>query len=148
MKKILLLFVFAALGQYAIAAPKAVNANLNIGKLITMFTGSLSPDAFTSAWTDGGKKEFTKKVKNNANMPVVGAALSSLASTYLTDAAFKSGWQMVKSKWIKDAAAAKTVQNVAGSLLTLQQYVNPSMFTAKWSKIQPYWETGLKTLAS
>jgi len=148
MKKIMLLFVFAALGQYTFAASNSVAATPNIGKLITMFTGSLSPDAFTSAWDAGGKKEFTKKVKNNANMPVVGAALSNLASTYLTDAAFKTGWQTVKSKWIKDAAAARTVQNVAGSLLTLQQYINPSMFTSKWTKIQPYWETGLKTLAS
>lgn len=148
MKKIMFVLVFAALGNYTFAAPENIAATPDIGKLITMFTGSLSPDAFTSAWNDGGKKEFTRKVKNNANMPVVGAALSGLASTYLTDAAFSTGWQAIKSKWIKGAVAARTVQDVAGSLLTLQQYINPSMFTSKWSKIQPYWETGLKTLAS
>jgi len=125
-----------------------VMAAPNIGKLITSFTGALSPGAFTDAWNNGGKKEFAQKVKNNENMPVVRDQLGSLVTNYLTDAAFTTGWKMVKDKWLKDNKAANTVPTVANSLLNLQQYINPSMFTSKWAKIQPMWESGLKALAT
>ena len=126
----------------------AVAATPNIGKLITLFTGSLSSGAFTDAWNNGGKKEFTQKVKNNETMPVVRDQLSNLVTNYLTESAFTAGWQSAKSKWLKDNKAANTVQTVAGSLLNLQQYINPSMFGPKWSKVQPVFEAGLRTLAS
>lgn len=145
MKKSILLLAFMLTGalsyQVMAAAP-------NIGKLITTFTGSLSPDAFTEAWNNGGKKEFTSKVKNNENMPVVRDQLSNLVNNYLTQSAFTAGWQTAKDKWLKDQKTTATIKTVAGSLLNLQQYINPSMFGPKWSKVQPIWESGLRTLAS
>lgn len=144
MKKAIVLFAFMLAGGLS----HHVMAAANIGKLITTFTNSLSSGAFTDAWNNGGKKEFNQKVKNNENMPVVRDQLSNLVTNYMTEAAFTSGWKMAKDKWLKDNKAANTVKTVAGSLLNLQQYINPSMFTTKWAKVQPVWESGLKALAN
>lgn len=148
MKNTIFMLAFLCTGLCASASVKATAAKPTVGSLITQFTSSLSPDAFNDAWKNGGKKEFTKKTKNNENMPVVGDALSAMVSDYMVDGAFNAGWQKVKTRWIKDAAAANTVKTVSASLLDLQRYVNPSMFTAKWAKIQPMWESGLKALAA
>lgn len=145
MKKAILFLALMVVGSLSY---QAMAAAPGIGKLLTMFTGSLSSGAFTDAWNNGGKKEFTQKVKNNENMPVVRDQLSNLVTNYMTESAFTSGWQAAKSKWLSNNKAANTVQTVAGSLLNLQQYINPSMFGPKWTKVQPVFESGLKALAS
>lgn len=148
MKTIILTFMVALSANFAMASNQTTNANANLGKLVTQFTKSLSPDAFNSAWTSGGSKEFTKSVKGNNTANAVGGALTNLVQNYMVDAAFKSGWNMVKDKWIKDTKTANTISTVAGSMLTLENYINPSMFTKKWPVIQPYWKTTMQTLAS
>lgn len=148
MKTIVLTLFIALSSSVAMANNQSSQAKADLGKLVTQFTKSLNGDAFNSNWATGGSKEFAKQVKGTKTANGLGGALSSLVENHMVDAAFKTGWSTVKSKWIKDTKTANTISTVAGSLLTLESYINPSMFTKKWPVVKPYWNTALQTLAS
>lgn len=148
MKTIILTCFVALTSTFAMAGNQSTQANTNVNKLLTQFTKSLNSGAFNDAWSSGGSKAFAKEMKSATTAGAVGSALSGLVSNYMVDSAFKTGWSTVKDKWIKDTKTANTISTVAGSLLTLESYIDPSMFVKKWPVVQPYWKSALQTLAS
>lgn len=148
MRTIILTYFIAMSSTFAMAGNQSAQANTNVNKLLTQFTKSLNSGAFNDAWSSGGSKAFSKEMKSATTAGAVGSALSGLVQNYMVDSAFKTGWSTVKDKWIKDTKTASTISTVAGSLLTLESYIDPSMFTKKWPMVQPYWRSALQTLAS
>jgi len=147
MKNSILVLALLFAGSVAFAGNNSTAAKkLTVDKAISCFVKSLKTEAFTSAWLNGGKKEFMKKVKGNENYPVLGDQLGNLVSMYLNDSAWKSGAS--KSKLATQAADANQEKSVANALWTIQQNINPSVITEKGQKMMDKYAGELKALAS
>lgn len=147
MRHSILVIALLFAGNMAFASTPSISKKLTVDKAIICFVKSLKPDAFNTRWVDGGKKEFTKKVKSNENYPVLGDQLGNLVSIYLSNAAFKSDVLAGKSSLAARAAEANKENTVAAMLWEIQQQINPAMITEKGQKMMSKWEPELKALA-
>ena len=117
----------------------------NIGSLIGQLTGNISDNSFTDSFKKN-KGDFISKTNKISDPTGASSALQTLEGGLLPSA-MDAGWGSVKSKWIKDAKTASTVQTVAGLAGTREKNINTSVFKGSWAQARPGWQAALGALS-
>ncbi len=139
-------FAQKSIGGVAATATRAVNASstAGLGNLFSQMKGGISTDAFSETFNAAAWSK-----KNGSASSAAGWAGSLLGlQGGLKESAMGAGWATVKEKWLKNAKAANTVQQVAGLAAQLESNIDAKYFTGDWGKQRGTWQAALKTIAA
>ncbi len=122
-------------------AKTETSAKGSVGSLISQFSGQLSSGALTDEFNKG-KSAFQSQASSATDVKGTSGLLQKLEAG-IKSPAFAAGWAKVKDKWLADTKSAKTEGQLATSLKTLVENIDPKSLSATWERVKPTFTAAL-----
>lgn len=125
----------------------AVGATSGINDLIGQFVGGIKPSAFTSG--KSGKSEILGMLSGvDATDYLKYASVAGDLAGSLKETAFLPDWADKKGGVLDQLTKASSIADVAGGVLGLSSFINPSSFSKGFKKNKSSWTNALNLLSA
>lgn len=124
----------------------AVGAPAGVNELLGQFIGGIKPSAFTSGKT--GKSDILKMLSGvDATDYLKYASVAGDLAGSLKETAFLPDWANKKDGVLDQLTKASSIADVAGGVLGLSSFINPSSFSKGFKKNKSSWTDALNLLS-